>query len=145
MDSNLKKMIILEHYENPINRGLVDDDTYIKVNMDSESCIDNIDYMIKIENDIITDVRFDGEACAISTSASSIMVNLIINKHVDELLLIIENYENMIEEKPYDKNILEEANVYDDICKQANRKKCALLPILGLKKVLEKYKGVKNV
>lgn len=146
MDEHLRKSIILDHYNNPTNKGLVEDDNnYYKVNMNSESCIDDLDFMIKIENNIITDVRFDGEACAISTSASSIMINLILNKSIDEVLNIIKNYENMIDEKQYDKNVLEEANVFDEIYKQANRKKCALLPYHGLKKVLLKVKEKENV
>ena len=44
----------------------------------------------------------------------------------------------MIDEKPYDSNLLEDANCYDEIYKQPNRKKCALLPYEGLKKILEK-------
>lgn len=143
MDEKLKKQIILDHYENPINRGLVKDDSYIKINMNSESCIDNLDFMIKIEDNIIKDVRFDGEACAISTSSSSIMINMILNKTIDEVLLIIKNYENMIEEKEYDSELIGEANVFDTIYKQANRKKCALLPYDGLKKAILKYKGEK--
>lgn len=142
MDQNLKKSIMLEHYNNPINKGLVSDDNYLKINMNSESCIDDLDFMIKIENDIIVDARFDGEACVISTSASSIMNNLIIGKTVDEVLNIIKNYEAMINEEEYDKEILEEANCYDEIYKQANRKKCALLPYEGIKKLLMQYKGV---
>ncbi len=145
MDEHLRKSIILDHYNNPINKGLIKDDSYYKVNMNSESCIDDLDYMIKIENNIITDVRFDGEACAISTSASSIMINLILNKSIDEVLNIINNYENMIDEKDYDKELLEEANVFDEIYKQANRKKCALLPYHGLKKVLLEVKEKENV
>lgn len=145
MDEHLRKSIILDHYNNPTNKGLVEDDNYHKVNMNSESCIDDLDFMIKIENNIITDVRFDGEACAISTSASSIMINLILNKSIDEVLNIINNYENMIDEKDYDKELLEEANVFDEIYKQANRKKCALLPYHGLKKVLLEVKEKENV
>lgn len=145
MDEHLRKSIILDHYNNPINKGLIKDDSYYKVNMNSESCIDDLDYMMKIENNIITDVRFDGEACAISTSASSIMINLILNKTIDEVLNIINNYENMIDEKEYDKQLLQEANVFDEIYKQANRKKCALLPYHGLKKVLLEVKGKENV
>ena len=49
---------------------------------------------------------------------------------------IINNYENMIEERPYDKDVLGEANCYDEIYKQPNRKKCALLPYEGIKKIL---------
>lgn len=141
MDQNLKKDIMIEHYNNPINKGLIDDDSYYKVNMNSESCIDDLDFMIKIEDDKIKDIRFDGEACVISTSASSIMMNLVIDKTVDSVLNIIDNYEAMINERKYDENILEEANVFDEIYKQANRKKCALLPFEALKKVLSKYKG----
>ena len=46
--------------------------------MDSETCIDNIDIQAKIENGVIEDIRFDGEACAICTSSTSIMTELLI-------------------------------------------------------------------
>ena len=41
-----------------------------KANTNNESCIDDIDIELKIENGIIKDANFDGEACAISTSAT---------------------------------------------------------------------------
>ena len=80
MDQNLKRSIILEHYQNPKNKGLIDDNNYIKVNMNNESCIDEIDLMVKIEDNKITDIRFDGEACAICTSSTSIMIETLIGK-----------------------------------------------------------------
>ena len=91
MDEHLRKSIILEHYSNPLNKGLVDDDSYYKVNMNSESCIDNLDFQVKIKDDKIIDAKFDGEACAISTSASSILTDLVIGKTLKEALKIIEN------------------------------------------------------
>lgn len=141
MDESLRKSIILENYSNPVNKKTVDDKRYKRVNMNSSSCIDNLDFMVLIEDNIIKDAYFDGEACAISTSASSIMMKLIIGKSIDDVLKIIENYENMIEEKPYDDSILEEALAFDEIHKQTNRKKCALLPYEGLKKILLSSKG----
>ncbi len=138
MDEHLRKSIILEHYSNPLNKGLVDDDSYYKVNMNSESCIDNLDFQVKIKDDKIIDAKFDGEACAISTSASSILTDLVIGKTLKEALNIIENYECMIEEKPYNKEVLHEALVYSEIYKQANRKKCAMLPSIAIKKMIEK-------
>ena len=141
MNESLRKSIILENYSNPVNKKTVDDKRYKRVNMNSSSCIDNLDFMVLIEDNIIKDAYFDGEACAISTSASSIMMKLIIGKSIDDVLKIIENYENMIEEKPYDDSILEEALAFDEIHKQANRKKCALLPYEGLKKILLSSKG----
>ena len=138
MDEHLKRSIMIEHYQNPLNKGLIDDDTYKRINMNSKTCIDNLDFACKIKNGIIEDVRFDGEACAISTSSASIMTELLKGKTIEEAFDIIKNYENMIDEKPYDSNLLEDANCYDEIYKQPNRKKCALLPYEGLKKILEK-------
>jgi nitrogen fixation NifU-like protein len=46
----------------------------------------------------------------------------------------------MINEENYDEEILEEAIVYNDIYKQPNRKKCALLPWWGFEKVINKIK-----
>ncbi|MCI9434969.1 MAG: SUF system NifU family Fe-S cluster assembly protein [Bacilli bacterium] len=137
MDSNLKRELILEHYQHPKNKGLIDDDTYIKINMNNESCIDEVDLMIKLENDVITDIRFDGEACAICTSATSIMIDTLIGKTLEEVKELYQNYSNMIDEKEYNPTILEQANAYDDIYKQPNRKKCALLPWWGIEKLLK--------
>lgn len=138
MDSNLKRTIILENYSNPFNKGIINDSGYVRVNVNNESCIDNIDLILKVEDGIVRDIRFDGEACAISTSATSIIIKLLINKTVEEALNIIKEYENMINEIEYDSDILGEAIVYSDIYKQPNRKKCALLPVKGIKKVLQK-------
>ena len=141
MDPNLKRSIILEHYQNPKNKGLIDDDSYIKVNMNNESCIDEIDLMIKIENNQITDIKFDGEACAICTSSTSIMINTLIGKTLEEANDIYDNFEKMINEEHYNEDILEEAVVYDDIYKQPNRKKCALLSWWGIKKGIDQFRG----
>lgn len=136
MDNNLRREIILDNYQDPMNRGLIDDDNYLKVNTSSESCIDNLDFMMKIEDGVVKDIRFDGEACAISTSATSIMIRSLIGKKEEEVKIILDNYRNMINEKEYDPEILGELNVYDEICKQPNRKNCALLPSVAIKKML---------
>ncbi len=138
MDQNLKREIILEHYQHPKNRGLIDDDTYIRVNTNNESCIDEIDLMVKLNNNKIEDVKFDGEACAICTSSTSIMIDTLIGKTIDEAKEIINSFNNMVDEKEYDASILEQANVYDDVYKQPSRKKCALLPWWGMEKAITK-------
>ena len=140
MDSNLKRTIILEHFQNPKNKGLIDDDSYKCVNMNNESCIDEINLMVKIIDDKIIDIRFDGEACAICTSATSVMIETLLGKSVTEAREILKNYEYMIDEKEYNSDILETANIYSDIAKQPNRKKCALLAWWGIKKVINNEK-----
>ena len=145
MDDNLKREIILDNYQEPFHKGLIEDDTYRKVNTSSESCIDNLDFILKLKGDIIEDIRFDGEACAISTSASSIMIRKLIGKTVKEAEEILMNYKNMIDEKEYNKELLGELNVYNEIYKQPNRKNCALLPDVAIEKLLGELKdGVKD-
>lgn len=144
LDPNIRKEIIMEHYLNPINRSPVTDPKYIKVNTNSETCIDNIDIYLRVEDNVIKDIHFDGEACAISTSSSSIMIKLLQNKTISEARSIIENYYNMIYERPYDCDLLEEANCYEDIHLQQNRIGCATIPWRGLEKALSEYENSKS-
>lgn len=144
MDSNLKRSIILEHYQSPVNKGLIENDQYININMNNQSCIDEIDLMVKVEDGIIKDIKFDGEACAICTSSTSIMIDTLIGKTLKEVEKIYENFDKMIDEQEYDKEILKQAIVYEDIAKQPNRKKCALLPWWGIKKVVDKLNETSN-
>lgn len=138
MDEKFKRSIILDHYQNPRHRGLIDDKSYITSNTNNDSCIDEINLMAKIDDNKISDIRFDGEACAICTSSTSIMIETLIGKSKEEAKTIVANFENMIDEKEYNEELLEQAIVYNDIYKQANRKKCALLSWWGMKKILEK-------
>ena len=66
------------------------------------------------------------------------MINSLIGKSLEEAKFLISNFENMIEEKEYDEEALNEAIVYSDIAKQPNRKKCALLTWQGIKSLIEK-------
>ena len=142
MDSNLKREIILDNYQNPFNRELIEDDSYLRGNGNSDSCIDNLDFMLKVEDGIIKDIRFDGEACAISTSASSILIRTLIGKSVEEAKNIILNYQKMVNEEEYDEELLGELLVYDEVGKQANRKNCVLLPSRVILDLLDKLNNV---
>ena len=141
LDPELKKALIMEHYQNPINRNTIEDKKYVKINSNSETCIDDINLYILFEDDNIKDLHFDGEACAISTSATSIMIKLLIGKTISEVEELMKNYYNMIEEKEYNEDILEEACCYDEIYKQQNRKGCATIPWKGIEKAIQEYKN----
>lgn len=136
-DPMIMREIIMDHYQNPRNQGLVDDDSYQKVNMDSSTCIDDIDVQAKFNGDVVEDVRFDGEACAICTASTSIMTELVKGKTKEEAAHIVDNYMHMIYEKEYDPELLEEAIAFKNTHKQANRIKCATLGWTGFLKLLE--------
>ena len=137
MDPNVRREILLDNYQNPVGHGLKEESGYIKINTNNESCIDNLDIMYKLKDGKIQDICFDGEACAISTSATSIMIQSLIGKNKEEAKKILDNYEAMLDERPYNSEVLGELNVYDEIYKQPNRKKCALLPFESLRKIID--------
>lgn len=140
MDANMKRSIILDNYQNSCDRKRVEDESYIKHNSRNVSCIDNIDLYIRLEDNIIKDIKFEGEACVISISSTSIMCSLLKGKTIEEAIEIVKNYDNMIEEEAYNKDLLKEALVFDDIYKQPSRKTCATLSWHGLLEELIKYK-----
>ena len=136
MDKDIKRSIILDNYQNPNNKRVSGTD-YIKINTRNVSCIDNLDIYLKIENDIIKKVSFEGEACVISISSTNILTNLLIGKTKEEGIYLIDNYLKMINEEEYDKEVLNELLVFDDTSKQPSRIKCATLSANGIKKFLE--------
>ena len=139
MDEETKRAIIMEHYMHPLSK--IDDvkEGYEVVNTSNASCIDNLNIYVDIKNDIIKDIYFNGEACAISTSSTSILIKNLIGKNIKEALDYINNFESMINEKEYDGNVLNEALAYNEIYKQGNRKGCAYLPYRGIKSILESH------
>ena len=141
MNSDIKRSIILDNYQDARNRGVPSNmDDYIKINSNSESCIDNIDIYVKLDNDVIEDIKFDGEACVIATSSSSILSEMFIGRKISDVDLILKNYYSMIEEDEFDRGILGEACVYDDIYKQPARKTCVTLFARGIEKIINNYK-----
>lgn len=136
MDKDIKRSIILDNYQSPNNKRVSGTD-YIKINTRNVSCIDNLDIYLKIENDIIKDVSFEGEACVISISSTNILSNLLIGKTKEEGIYLIDNYLKMINEEEYDKEVLKELLVFDDTSRQPSRIKCATLSANGIKKFLE--------
>ena len=137
MDVKLKREIILDNYQNPANKGIPKDSSNKEVNSRNESCVDNITVAAKIQNGKIEDVKFDGDACAICTSASSVMTKELKGKTLDEAENLIDNFERMINEKPYDEDSLGELNIYNEVYKQPSRKRCALLPMDSIKKIID--------
>ena len=142
MDSNMRRSIILDNYQDAKNRGIPNEmDGYIKINSNNDSCIDNIDIYVKLDGDVVSDVKFEGEACVIAISSSSILSDLFIGKKISDVNDILKNYYNMIEESEYDRDLLGEACVYDDIYKQPSRKTCVTLFARGMEKVINDKKN----
>ncbi|MBL4659377.1 MAG: SUF system NifU family Fe-S cluster assembly protein [Alcanivoracaceae bacterium] len=83
----LYKTTILEHNRNPRNYGTPVNFTHKAEGLNA-ICGDQVFIYITIEDDIIINIKFDGESCAISTASSSLMTEFITGKTVQQALLL---------------------------------------------------------
>ena len=141
IDENLKRAIILDHYQNPRNKGLVEDKHYHSAHMASDSCIDDIKVQVDIEDGVVKDARFDGVGCTIAVSSTSIITDLVKGKTVEEALAIIDEYYNMLDEKPFSEDKIEEMIAFETLPNQANRIKCGTIGVKGINSLLREYQN----
>jgi nitrogen fixation NifU-like protein len=75
---------ILDHYEHPRNKGTLDQPD-ISHEEDNPVCGDRIRIDLKVDDGIITDVRFSGRGCSISQASASMLTEEIKGKSLDEV------------------------------------------------------------
>lgn len=123
MDEEIYKENILDHYRNPRNKGEISS-ADIKGEGRNVNCGDSVVFFVKFgDNDEVRDASFEGDGCAISQAATSMLTEKIKGMSKDELKL------------------LSPGDIYDmlGIKISPGRTKCALLPYEALNK------GLKNV
>ncbi|KAF0227031.1 MAG: SUF system FeS assembly protein NifU family [Erysipelotrichaceae bacterium] len=136
-DPQIHREIIMDHYQHPRNHHLSEDAAYHKAHMASESCIDDLTVMMKIDQGIITDVCFDGVGCTISTASTSILTDLIKGKTIEEAKVIVHSYYEMINLVSVDEDLLQEAVAFQNVGKQANRIKCATIGFKAIEQMIK--------
>ena len=125
---NLYRQVIMDHYKNPYNKGLVQDPSYFTVHMHNPSCGDDMTVQLKESNGIITDIRHQGTGCSICCSSASVMSITLKNHTKQEGLNLIQAYYHMLTNEPYDQNILNgDALAYHGVAQFPARIKCATL------------------
>lgn len=123
---NLYREIILEHYKNPRNKGLLTDPAYRTVHIKNPSCGDDITIQTKTEDGKIVDCRHEGKGCSICCSSASVMTETMIGKDIPAARVLADNYLRMVSGKEYDSRVdLEEAEVYAGVKQFPARVKCA--------------------
>lgn len=78
---------VMEHFMAPKNVGVMENpDGYGKVG--NASCGDIMEIFLRIENDVITDVKFRTFGCASAIASSSVSTELVLGKTIEEALKI---------------------------------------------------------
>lgn len=124
MDSrDIYHEMIVDYSRNPTNFGRLDnpDVTYHDAN---PLCGDSIDIDLKIDDSVISDIKFHGQGCAICMACSSVLTEITKGKTLDDARNISKH------------DVLGELGLER---LQAVRIKCALLSLKTLKFALYKY------
>jgi len=138
---NLYRQVIMDHYKNPRNKGLKNEDGFYKVHLKNPTCGDDLTIQIKVEDNKITEVYHDGTGCSISMSAASVMSETIIGLSVEEAKRIIDNYVHMVKGEDFDSDMfMGDAIVYHGVSQFPARFKCATIAWKALDKALTDYK-----
>jgi len=114
--------ILLDHFRHPRNYGSLTAPD-ISNEQFNPLCGDRIRLELKLEQSIVSEARFKGDACAISTAAASLLTELILGKDIAELAGIS------------DARLI--SALESDI--QPARLQCALLPLQALREGLKNY------
>jgi len=120
----LYREVILDHYKNPRGHGVIES-ADAQAEGQNPLCGDEVAIFVALDGDKIEDVRFRGRGCAISQAATSMLVEMVRGRTVDEVASM-----------PRDE-LLEEVG----IPLTPVRLKCALLGLGVLKVALHRAKG----
>jgi nitrogen fixation NifU-like protein len=124
---DLYRELILDHYKNPRNHGLLDP-ADAKAEGQNPLCGDEIVITLRLDGgDVLEDVGFEGRGCAISQAATSMLTELVKGRTVAEVAAM-----------PTDE-LLEELGV--PLQHNPARLKCAVLGLGVLKVALHRAKG----
>lgn len=113
---------ILDHYKNPRNAGVLHD-ADCAAHLDNPLCGDSIDVFVKLRDNVIDDIAFKGEGCAISIAASSMLSEKVKGMSRQEVLKLSED--DMI--------------ALLGIPLTISRVKCGILGLIALQSALKNY------
>ncbi len=77
----------MDIYKNPARRGLLDG-ANVSTSQSNPMCGDDVSVQLKIENGIIKDARFHGNACMVSIVSSEILLDHLVGKTLDEVKVV---------------------------------------------------------
>ena len=129
--SNLEQLyrqVIMDHYKNPRNKGLLQEDGYHEVHLKNPTCGDDITVQVKVEDGKLTDLRHQGTGCSICCSSASVMTQTLKEKTLDEAQAITNNFYELVKGNDYDEELdMGDSPVYDGVSKFPARVKCATI------------------
>lgn len=141
MDS-LYQEIILDHYRNPVGRGLRDPHE-AQVHHVNPTCGDEITLRVHLEGEgeaaTVVDVSYDNQGCSISQASASVMYELLVGQTLNDARATQEAFLGLMRsatddnDTDPDEDLLGDAIAFSGVAKYPARVKCALLSWMAWK------------
>jgi nitrogen fixation protein NifU and related proteins len=131
--------IILDHYRNPLNKGLREPYD-AEVHHVNPTCGDEVTVRVQLAGEDgearVADVSYDAMGCSISQASASVMTDLLIGKSVKEAMTIGDEFLVLMQSRGQaepNEDVLEDAVAFAGVSKYPARIKCALLAWMAWK------------
>ena len=137
----LYQQVILDHNKNPRNYGKMDNpDGFAHGN--NPLCGDTIDIYLRINEGIITQVLFEGAACAICTSSASMMTEALTGKSEAEAIDLFNSFHHALTDVSEESDVpLGKLSVLMGVKDYPVRVKCATLAWHTFEAALQRIQG----
>lgn len=139
LQQDLYQELILDHNKRPRNAGRLDSPNR-SANGYNPLCGDRITVQLQMDGDTVSDIRFEGSGCAISTASASLMTESVKGKSTAEVTALFEKFHNLITEEGSAGEAgpdLGKLKVFAGVGKYPARVKCATLAWHTVKAALD--------
>ena len=97
--TDLYQEVILDHNRRPRNFGVLENATHHAEGY-NPLCGDRLTLFLKLDGDVITDVRFEGSGCAISKASASLMTDSLKGRDVATARSLFDRFHRMVTTPP---------------------------------------------
>ncbi len=134
---DLYQEILLDHSKRPRNFGSLDQADHHAVGH-NPLCGDKVVVYLRMENDTIADIRFQGQGCAISQASASMMTETVKGKTRAEVEALFERFHELLTgPEPAAAPELGKLAIFAGVRKYPVRVKCATLAWHTLRAALQ--------
>lgn len=140
---DIYSQIVMEHGLNSPNKRDLPHSTAKQMGH-NPNCGDEIEVQIEEANGVLKDLSFVGHGCAISQSSTSLMIDAVRGKKIEEAKKIVEIFLKLIKREDVserEKQLLKDAVFLENVANMPARVKCAVLSWHTLEQILSEKKN----